>query len=317
MTALTDSHSVEPVKKRPSGFQPLAGRRRFSDVVVRALALIALVIALVPLFWLVITLVQNGIGPILDPDWWGSPEIKGGAANAIVGTLIQTALAAAISIPLGIMVAIYLVEYSTRRSWLGKATTFMVDILSGVPSIVAALFVYAVWRTTLGLPRSGFVVAIALVLLMVPLVVRATEEMLKIVPQDLREASYALGIPKWKTIVRVVLPTALSGIVTGVMLAIARVMGESAPVLILVGSTRAMNWNPFEGNQESLPLMMVQQYNNGPGAFDKVWGAALTLVILVALVYFGAKFLPKLVGFVVHISKALRKSSAPAPTKTL
>ncbi|WP_168700050.1 phosphate ABC transporter permease PstA [Gordonia paraffinivorans] len=293
MTVATSPHATDPVKK-PSGFAPMARRRRVADHVVRIAVVLALLVALVPLVWLVSTLVIRGIEPLLDIDWWTLPERSGGAANAIVGTLIQTALAAAISIPLGIFVAIYLVEYATAKSWLAKITTFMVDILSGVPSIVAALFVYAVWRTTLGLPRSGFVVAIALVLLMVPLVVRATEEMLKIVPQDLREASYALGIPKWKTIVRIVLPTALSGIVTGVMLAIARVMGESAPVLILVGSTRAMNWNPFDGNQESLPLMMVQQYNNGPGALDRVWGAALCLVILVALVYFGAKLVARL-----------------------
>ncbi|MEO9327911.1 phosphate ABC transporter permease PstA [Gordonia aurantiaca] len=285
---VTTTPATEPVKKR-SGFQPLARRRKVADHVVRGAVLLSLAVALVPLVWLVATVVIRGIEPLLDIDWWILPERKGGAANAIVGTLMQTALAAAISIPLGVFVAIYLVEYAGARSWLARITTFMVDILSGVPSIVAALFVYAVWRTTLGLPRSGFVVAIALVLLMVPLVVRATEEMLKIVPQDLREASYALGIPKWKTIVKIVLPTALSGIVTGVMLAIARVMGESAPVLILVGSTRAMNWNPFDGNQQSLPLMMVQQYGNGPSALDRVWGAALCLVILVALVYFGAK----------------------------
>ncbi|MET9199974.1 phosphate ABC transporter permease PstA [Gordonia sp. NPDC003585] len=292
--SVTTETSTDPVKKRPSGFTPLSARRRFADSSVKILVIASLGVALVPLVWLVVTLVANGIEPILDPEWWTKPELKGGAANAIVGTLIQTAIAAVISIPLGIFVAIYLVEYSTGKSVLARTTTFMVDILSGVPSIVAALFVYAVWRTTLGLPRSGFVVAIALVLLMVPLVVRATEEMLKIVPQDLREASYALGIPKWKTILRVVLPTAMSGIITGVMLAIARVMGESAPVLILVGSTRAMNWNPFDGNQESLPLMMVQQYNNGPGALDLVWGAALTLVILVALVYFSAKWVAKI-----------------------
>ncbi|GAA3720604.1 phosphate ABC transporter permease PstA [Gordonia hankookensis] len=294
MTATIDSRPSEPVKKRPSGFQPVATRRKIVNQSTRVLVSAALLIALVPLIWLVVTLIARGIEPILDPQWWLSAERRGGAANAIVGTLVQTALAAVISVPLGIFVAIYLVEYSNGKSFLARTTTFMVDILSGVPSIVAALFIYAVWRTSLGLPRMGFVVSLALVLLMVPLVVRATEEMLKIVPQDLREASYALGIPKWKTIARVVLPTALSGIITGVMLAIARVMGESAPVLILVGSTRAMNWNPFAGNQESLPLMMVQQYNNGPGAFDKVWGAALTLVILVAIVYFGAKAVAKL-----------------------
>ncbi|NDK88729.1 phosphate ABC transporter permease PstA [Gordonia desulfuricans] len=293
---LTTDQAHDPVKRRPPGFTPMSLRRRVTDKSVSVLVVLALVVALVPLVWLIVTLVARGIGPILDVDWWTLPERKGGAANAIVGTIVQTALAAVISIPLGIFVAIYLVEYSNGKSFLARFTTFMVDILSGVPSIVAALFVYAVWRTTLGLPRMGFLVAIALVLLMVPLVVRSTEEMLKIVPQDLREASYALGIPKWKTIARIVLPTAMSGIITGVMLAIARVMGESAPVLILVGATRAMNWDPFAGNQQSLPLMMVQQYNNGPGAFDQVWGGALTLVILVAIVYFGAKVVSRFTG---------------------
>lgn len=282
------------VKRTPSGFVSMSRRRRLIDRSASIMVTLAVLIALVPLAWLVVTLLMHGIGPIVDPKWWTRAELRGGALNAVIGTLVQTAVAALVSVPLGIFVGIYLVEYSTGRSILARTTTFMVDILSGVPSIVAALFVYAVWRTTLGLPRSGLLVAIALVLLMVPLVVRTTEEMLKIVPQDLREASYALGVPKWKTIARIVLPTALSGIITGVMLAIARVMGESAPVLILVGATRAINWNPFAGNQESLPLMMLQQYNNGPGALDEVWGAALTLVVLVAIIYFGAKLVAKL-----------------------
>ncbi|PYE14957.1 phosphate ABC transporter membrane protein 2 (PhoT family) [Williamsia limnetica] len=284
--------STAPVKRTPSGFTPVKRSRKVSDKGAAVLVTAAVVIAMIPLFWLLWTLVSRGIGAITDPDWWQKSELRGGALNAIIGTLQQTAIAAVIAIPIGIFVAIYLVEYG-NNSKLQKITTFMVDILSGVPSIVAALFIYAVWRTTFDLPRSGFVVSLALVLLMAPIVVRSTEEMLKIVPQDLREASYALGVPKWKTIVMIVLPTALSGIITGVMLAIARVMGESAPVLILVGSTKVLNTNPFEGNQQSLPLMMVQQYNNGPGAFDTVWGAALTLVILVAIVYFGAKVVSK------------------------
>ncbi|MCX6468829.1 phosphate ABC transporter permease PstA [Williamsia herbipolensis] len=293
MTATLESPSVGPVKRDPSGFTPVIARRKVTDKVALVLVSAALLIALAPLVWLLVTLIVRGISPILSADWWQFDELHGGAFNAIIGTLQQTLLAAVISIPVGIFVAIYLVEYG-NKSVLARFTTFMVDILSGVPSIVAALFIYAVWRTTLGLPRSGFVVALALVLLMIPIVVRSTEEMLKIVPQDLREASYALGVPKWRTIVSIVLPTALSGIVTGVMLAVARVMGESAPVLILVGSTRAINNNPFEGNQQSLPLMMVQQYNNGPDALDKVWGAALTLVLIVAVIYFGAKLVSRL-----------------------
>ena len=271
-------------------------RRSVTDSVARVAVTLSVVLALLPLGWLVYTLVSRGIGPILDPDWWLRSERYGGAANAIVGTLMQTALAAVIAIPLGILVAIYLVEYADAGGRLVKVTTFMVDVLAGVPSIVAALFVYAVWRTTLDLPRSGFVVALALVLLMIPLVVRATEEMLKIVPRELREASYALGVPKWKTILRVVLPTAMSGIITGIMLAVARVMGESAPVLILVGATRAMNVNPFDGNQQSLPLQMLQEYNSGPSGYETVWGSALTLVIAVAIVYVAARLLAAFTG---------------------
>ncbi|GAA4660027.1 phosphate ABC transporter permease PstA [Gordonia humi] len=282
--------------KPRTGLTSMSGRRRLTDNTARVAVTLAVLLAVLPLGWLVWTLVARGIGPILDVDWWTSSERYGGAANAIVGTLIQTAIAAVVAVPLGVLVAIYLVEYGSRKSMLTRVTTFMVDVLSGVPSIVAALFVYAVWRTTLGLPRSGLVVALALVLLMVPLVVRATEEMLKIVSQDLREAAYALGVPKWKTILRVVLPTAMSGIITGIMLAVARVMGESAPVLILVGATRAMNLNPFEGNQQSLPLMMLQEYNKGPSGFDTVWGAALTLVIAVAIVYVIARLLSRFTG---------------------
>ena len=141
----------------------------------------------------------------------------------------------------------------------------------------------------------GFAVSIALVLLMVPIIVRNAEEMLRVVPMDLREASYALGVPKWKTIVKIVLPTALSGIVTGIMLAVARVMGESAPVLILVGSTTKINWNPFEGGQQSLPLYMVDLYGAGSNEFvlERLWGSALTLVLLVAILMIGARVISK------------------------
>ncbi|WP_454162129.1 phosphate ABC transporter permease PstA [Gordonia iterans] len=291
--------SVTTEPAAPSGLEHLTSaspRRKIADGTARVLVTAAVVLAVLPLGWLVWTLVANGIGPVVDAEWWTASERFGGAANAIIGTLIQTLVAALISVPLGVLVAILLIEYADQNSRLVKVTTFMVDVLSGVPSIVAALFIFAVWRTTLDLPRSGFVVALALVLLMVPLVVRSTEEMLKIVPHELREASYALGVPKWKTILRVVLPTAMGGIITGVMLAIARVMGESAPVLILVGATRATNWNPFEGNQQTLPLMMLQNYNSGPSGYDTVWGAALTLVILVAIVYAGARILARFTG---------------------
>ena len=216
----------------------------------------------------------------------------GGVYHAIVGTLLQGLVCAVISIPIGIFVAIYLVEYGGGTR-LGKLTTFMVDILTGVPSIVAALFIYALWVATLGFQRSGFAVSLALVLLMIPVIVRATEEMLRIVPMDLREASYALGVPKWKTIVRIVIPTALSGIVTGIMLALARVMGETAPLLILVGYAQAMNFDMFSGFMGSLPGMMYDQTSAGAGAnpvpTDRLWGAALTLILLIAILNIGAR----------------------------
>ncbi|NMK79507.1 phosphate ABC transporter permease PstA, partial [Staphylococcus capitis] len=164
-------------------------------------------------------------------------EFAGGIYHARYGTLVQAGIAAVLAIPLGVMAAIYLVEYG--RGTLAKLTTFMVDVLAGVPSIVAALFIFALWIATLGFPQSALAVSLALVLLMLPVVVRSTEEMLKLVPDELREASYALGIAKWKTIVKVVVPTALPGIISGILLSVARVIGETAPVLVLVGYARS------------------------------------------------------------------------------
>jgi phosphate transport system permease protein len=161
-----------------------------------------------------------------------------------------------------------------------------------VPSIVAALFIYAVWIAIFGLPRSAFAVSLALVLLMVPVVVRTTEEMLKIVPDDLREASLALGVPKWKTILRVVVPTALSGMLVGIMLALARVMGETAPTLILVAYAPFINYDIFSGNMASLPLLMtVERSNPTDAGFDRIWGSALTLILIITLFQLLATFL--------------------------
>jgi phosphate transport system permease protein len=221
-----------------------------------------------------------------------SNQAGGGISHAIIGTLTQALVTTVISVPVGVLTAVYLVEYS-RGGWLGRVTTFMVDILTGVPSIVAALFVYALWIALFGFSRSGFAVSLALVLLMVPVIVRNTEEMLRIVPMDLREAAYALGVPKWKTIVRIVLPTALSGIITGIMLAVARIMGESAPVLILVGATPVINWNVMEGNQNSLPLFMLEMYKlqANDQVLARLWGAALTLVLIIAGLNLAARFI--------------------------
>jgi phosphate transport system permease protein len=214
-------------------------------------------------------------------------QFAGGVYHAIYGTVIQAGIAAVLAVPLGIMSAVFLVEYG--RGWFARTTTFMVDILAGVPSIVAALFVFALWIATMGFPQSAVAVSLALVLLMLPVVVRNTEEMLKLVPDELREASYALGIPKWKTIARIVVPTALPGIISGILLALARVIGETAPVLVLVGYARSINYDPFDGNMASLPLLIYTELINPEAAGRaRVWGAALTLIVIVAALYIAA-----------------------------
>lgn len=300
---MTDAATVEDKKSSSSSelFTQISGKRKAVDKFATVIIYFAMALALVPLLWVLFKVLSEGLPAVLNPDWWmfdmvGQPRNKagGGAVHAIIGTLMQVLVTSALSIPIGVFTAIYLVEYS-RGGFLGRITTFMVDILTGVPSIVAALFVYAMWITMFGFERSGFAVSLALVLLMVPIIVRNAEEMLRVVPMDLREASYALGVPKWKTIVKIVLPTALSGIVTGIMLAVARVMGESAPVLILVGSTTKINWNPFEGGQQSLPLYMVDLYGAGSNEFvlERLWGSALTLVLLVAILMIGARLISK------------------------
>ncbi|MFL0182108.1 MULTISPECIES: phosphate ABC transporter permease PstA [unclassified Mycobacterium] len=294
MTALLD----RPVKLRT--FAGVGLRRRVANSIATVLVTSAMALALVPLVWVMYSVFDFGFGAVSTSSWWTHSQAGmtafvagGGAYHAIIGTLLQGLLCAAISIPIGIFVAIYLVEYGAGTR-LGKLATFMVDILTGVPSIVAALFVYALWVATLGFHRSGFAVSLSLVLLMVPVIVRATEEMLRIIPMDLREASYALGAPKWKTITSIVIPTALSGIVTGILLALARVMGETAPLLILVGYSQAINFDMFHGFMGSLPGMMYDQTSAGAGASavptDRLWGAALTLILLIAILNVAARF---------------------------
>ncbi|UVE01561.1 phosphate ABC transporter permease PstA [Corynebacterium amycolatum] len=281
-----------------SAFTQIKGSRKVADNVSTVLIYFCMALALVPLVWVLFELVVRGTPSLLSGEWWTASQrgvtvgaSDGGVAHAIVGTLVQALVTTLMTVPFGIFVAIYLVEYA-GNSRLGKVTTFMVDILSGVPSIVASLFIYSMWVVMFGMSRSGFAVSLALVLLMLPIVVRNTEEMLRIVPHELREASYALGVPKWKTILKIVLPTALSGIVTGIMLAVARVMGESAPMLILVATSRIITYNPFGQSQSSLPLFMLDMYKAGNtgAAFDKMWGAALTLVLIIALINILARF---------------------------
>ncbi|PVY97701.1 phosphate ABC transporter permease PstA [Actinomycetospora cinnamomea] len=297
MATATDSDLDRPAAE-PST-RTISASRRFKDRASTVLVTLAFLIAVVPLIWVLVTVVARGAPAIVSATWWGNslsgilPEsFGGGVYHAIYGTLIQALIATLIAVPIGIGAAIYLVEYG--RGPLARTTSFMVDILAGVPSIVAALFIFAAFISILGAPQSAFMVSLALVLLMLPVVIRNTEEMLRLVPDRLRESAYALGIPKWKTILRIVLPTAFSGTVTGVMLAIARIMGETAPVLVLVGYSRAINYDPFGGNMASLPLLMYSELANPEAAGSyRIWGAALTLIIIIMIFQVGASLLSR------------------------
>ncbi|MEU4812303.1 phosphate ABC transporter permease PstA [Nocardia fluminea] len=281
-------------------FRHVSTGRRIKNNVATGLVTLCFVIALIPLVWVLGLVITKGLSTILSADWWMNSQkgilpdqTGGGVYHAIYGTIVQSLVASIIAVPLGIMAAVYLVEYGRGR--LAKVTTFMVDILAGVPSIVAALFIFALWIATFGMPQSSFAVSLALVLLMLPVVVRSTEEMLKLVPDELREASYALGVPKWKTILRIVIPTAAPGMISGILLALARVMGETAPVLVLVGYSKSINQNIFDGNMASLPLLIYQELANPEAAGrERVWGAALTLILMIAVLYLAAAGVNKL-----------------------
>ncbi|MEL4503748.1 phosphate ABC transporter permease PstA [Luteococcus sp. H138] len=223
--------------------------------------------------------------------WWTNDEGQatqnssiGGAKHAIIGTLEIGLITSLIAVPIAVLGAIWLVEYA-RGKKIAKAVSFAIDILSGVPSIVAALFMFALVITIGGMDRSTFAASLALVLLMLPTVLRSTEEMLKLVPDSLREASYALGVPKWKTILKVVIPTCSSGILTGIVLGLARVMGETAPLLILVAFATGTNYSPLASNMGSLPTMINEdrRFATGTTGETRAWGAALTLVLLVMI----------------------------------
>ena len=277
----------QPLKA--TAFRSISIRRRIKNNAATSFFVVSFVIAIVPLVWLLWVVVARGWYAVTRSGWWTHslrgvmPEqFAGGVYHALYGTLAQAAVATILAVPLGLMAAVYLAEYGSDR--LARLTTFMVDVLAGVPSIVAALFVFSLWIATLGFHQSSFAVSMALVLLMLPVVVRATEEMLKLVPDELREAGYALGIPKWKTIVRIVAPVALPGIIAGVLLSVARIIGETAPVLVLVGYSRSINYNIFDGNMASLPLLIYTELTNPEHAgVLRIWGAALTLIIVVAV----------------------------------
>jgi phosphate transport system permease protein len=274
--------------------------RKATDQFVTCLVYGAFLLAMVPLVSLVSTVLSKGLAR-LDGEFFNSSMVGivgpgGGAYHAILGTLIITAITALLSVPIGLMTAIYLVEYGRGR--LKQAITFFVDVMTGIPSIVAGLFAYALFVIFFGPGvRMGFAGAIALSVLMIPVVVRSSEEVLKLVPNELREASYALGVPKWRTIVKVVVPTAIAGLGTAVTLAIARVIGETAPLLVTVGITNATNTDPFNGRMATLPVYAYYQLTQ-PGVppqygIDRAWTAALILIVIVLVLNLIARLISR------------------------
>ncbi len=276
------------------------GRRHAKDRLARLTVYACFLLAITPLVAILVSVIAEGLQALnvaflthsmrnIDPRTTG-----GGVYHAIIGTIEQVALAALFGIPIGILVAIYLVEYG-QRSPLARLVSFFVDVMTGVPSIVAGLFIYTGFVLTLGFERSGFAGSLALAILMLPVVVRSTEEMLKLVPNELRESSYALGVPKYRTILRIVVPTATTGIITGAMLAVARVTGETAPLLLTTFLSQSINTNPFTDPQASLPTFVWDQINTGTNAsVARAWAGALTLILLVMLLNLAARLLARL-----------------------
>lgn len=263
-------------------------RRKAVNGVFCGLLVLSLLIALTPLLLVLgyafsrgiqrltpafLTHSMRGVGPL---------DANGGVYHAIIGTLEQVGLASIISVPLGLLVAIYIVEYGKGR--LRTTVRFLVDVMTGIPSIVAGLFIFAFWVLALHQGFSGLAAGLALAVLMLPIVIRSSEEMLKLVPVELREAAYALGVPRWRTILSVVLPTASAGLTTGVMLAVARVTGETAPLLLTAFGYDAIRMSPFKGAQAGLPLFVFDQASRSADvAIQRAWAGALTLIIIVLL----------------------------------
>ncbi|MET7336257.1 phosphate ABC transporter permease PstA [Nonomuraea sp. NPDC005650] len=280
-----------------TALQHISTSRRIKDKIVQGLVYLAFALAVVPLISVLWLVISNGMARF-DLEFLthsmrgiGARDAGGGAYHAIIGTLEQVLLASAISVPIGLLTAIYLVEYGNGGR-LSRSISFFVDVMTGIPSVVSGLFVFAFWILVLGFQFSGWAGALALSILMMPTVVRSAEEMLRLVPNDLREASYALGVAKWRTIMKVVLPTAFTGIVTGVMLAVARVAGETAPLLMTVFFTNSINNDPFTGPQMGLPLFVFDQAARpNDTAVDRAWTGALTLILIVMLLNLVARLI--------------------------
>ena len=299
-------------------YRSIGGQRVAVDQTMRALVYFAFVCAVLPLISLLWTVFSEGIPRAFSPAFLtqtmngvtglhdvkyadGTGSFVGGAYHAIMGTLIITGIATLISVPIGMFTAIYLVEYGGKNP-LARWIRFFVDVMTGIPSIVAGLFAFALFTQIFGIrdAKMGLAGAVALSVLMIPTVVRNSEEMLRIVPNELREASLALGVPKWRTIAKVVLPTAASGLASGITLAIARVIGETAPLLVAVGFARRLNWDPLNGSMNTLAVYAYDMFTRplNPGvrepSLERAWAAALLLVLIVVALNLLARLIAKL-----------------------
>jgi phosphate transport system permease protein len=265
----------------------VAATDRIATVVVASFGLLALV-PLGILLWFTVDRGLPGLRSNFFTETLGEvgpldPASKGGALHAIVGTLQQVALAAVISTPLGILTAVYLSEFHGRAERLVR---FFVDSMSGTPSIVAGMFVYTMWVLQLDQGYSGLAAAMALSVLMLPTVARTAEEMLRLVPGGLRESALALGAPQWRTILRIVVPTARGGLITAVLLGVARVVGETAPLIMTAFGGDQLHTNPLSGAQSALPLFAYQRIRNAlESEVQRGWAAALVLVLLVLILF--------------------------------
>ena len=279
----------------------LSRSRRFKNRLATVLMALAFFIAAIPLFAVMFVVVQKGIS-VIRIDWFTkdiptdiassvlaekfgatADAVVYGMQPAIIGTIVITGLAALMALPVGILGAIYLNEYGKQKR-LANALRFLTDVMTGVPSVVMGIFIYTVWVLHFG-QRSTFAGALALACLMLPIVVRSTEEMLKLVPDSLREASAALGTRTWRTTVGVVVPAALPGITSGCMLAVARAAGETAPLLFTIGSISHFAGVGHMVSQlgEQNTSLATQIFSNAtqPGGEPLAWGAALTLIVMV------------------------------------
>ena len=278
----------------------ISGRRRTKNVVMTTLMLLAVLIVGFVLLLVLITVVTKGWSIVSGsfPDWFSKdiqlvPRRPGpGMKAAIIGTCVITFTATLIAVPLGIAGAVYLNEYGRNRLF-ARVLRFLANVMAGVPSIVMGLFIYIFWVVPRGVGGlNGFSGALALACLMLPIVVRASEEMLRLVPQSLRDASYALGASTSRTTMLVVLPKASPGIISGCLLAVARAAGETAPLIFTIGAAKSTNWSVFKGTNTSLSM---QIYGNAKESFvtaqERAWGAALTLIALAFLFTVAARLL--------------------------